>query len=56
MNTTMPEGTQFKKQYRKFQKCLKLGGLQPKTISGYSRSIRRIGNYFDSRIQEKNVM
>jgi integrase/recombinase XerD len=50
MNTAMPEGAQFKKQYRKFQKCLKLGGLQPKTISAYSRSIRRIGNYFDSRI------
>ena len=30
--------------------CLKLNGLQPKTIEAYSRAIRRIGNYFDYRI------
>ncbi|MBC8316283.1 MAG: site-specific integrase [Desulfobulbaceae bacterium] len=50
MNTTMPENPQFNKYYRKHQKCLKLNGLQPKTIEAYSRAIRRIGNYFDCRI------
>ena len=50
MDTNMPKNPQFNKYYRKHQKCLKLGGLQPKTIEAYSRAIRRIGNYFDSRI------
>ena len=50
MNCTMPTDPQFTKHYRKHQKCLKLGGLQPKTIEAYSRAIRRIGNYFDCRI------
>jgi hypothetical protein len=31
-------------------KHLKLGGLQPKTVDAYARAIRRIGNYFDCRI------
>jgi len=50
MDTNMPKNPQFNKYYRKHQKCLKLGGLQPKTIEAYSRAIRRIGNYFDCRI------
>jgi len=50
MNTNMPKNPQFNKYYRKHQKCLKLNGLQPKTIEAYSRAIRRIGNYFDCRI------
>ena len=50
MNINMPENPQFNKYYRKHQKCLKLSGLQPKTIEAYSRAIRRIGNYFDCRI------
>jgi len=50
MNTSLPTDLQFNKQYQKHQKYLKLGGLQPKTIEAYSRSIRRIGNYFDCRI------
>ena len=50
MNTNMPDNPQFNKYYRKHQKCLKLGGMQPKTIEAYSRAIRRIGNYFDCRI------
>jgi site-specific recombinase XerD len=50
MNTNMPNDPQFKKCYRKHQKCLKLAGLQPKTVEAYSRAIRRIGNYFDCRI------
>ncbi len=50
MNTNMPNDPQFKKYYGKHQKCLKLAGLQPKTVEAYSRAIRRIGNYFDSGI------
>jgi len=52
MNTRMPTDPQFNKYYQKHLKCLKLGGLQPKTIDAYSRAIRRIGNYFDCRIDE----
>ena len=47
MNTDMPQDQRFIKQYQKHLKCLKLGGLQPKTIDAYARAIRRIGNYFD---------
>jgi len=50
MNTNTPNDPQFNEYYQKHQKCLKLAGLQPKTIEAYSRSIRRIGNYFDCRI------
>ena len=50
MNTTMPNDPQFNVFYRKHLKCLKLAGFQPKTIEAYSRAIRRIGNYFDGRI------
>jgi integrase len=50
MNTNMPNDPQFEKLYRKHQKCLKLAGLQPKTVEAYSRAIRRIGNYFDCKI------
>ena len=50
MNINMPSDPQFNKFYQKHLKCLKLGGLQPKTIEAYSRAIRRIGNYFDCRI------
>jgi integrase len=50
MNTTMPQQDSFNRYYRKHEKCLKLGGFQPKTIEAYARAIRRIGNYFDGRI------
>lgn len=50
MNINMPTGPQFNKYYQKHLKCLRLNGLQPKTIEAYSRAIRRIGNYFDCRI------
>ena len=40
----------FDRQYQMHLKHLKLKGLQPKTIEAYSRAIRRIGNYFDHRI------
>jgi hypothetical protein len=46
MYTTMPEDSRFQRFYRKHQKCLKLAGMQPKTIEAYSRALRRIGNYF----------
>jgi len=50
MNTTLPQDPRFNKQYKQHLQCLKLGGLQPKTIDAYARAIRRIGNYFDCRI------
>jgi len=50
MNTSLPNDPQFNKYYEKHGKYLRLKGLQPKTIEAYSRAIRRIGNYFDSRI------
>ena len=50
MNTSMPNDPQFNEYYRKHVQCLKLAGMQPKTIEAYSRAIRRIGNYFDCRI------
>lgn len=52
MNTNMPTDPQFTAYYQKHQKSLKLCGLQPKTIEAYSRAIRRIGNYFDSQIDD----
>ena len=50
MNTNMPNDPKFSKYYQKHQKCLRLNGLQPKTIDAYSRTIRRIGNFFDYQI------
>ena len=50
MNINMPKDPQFNKYYRKHLKYLKLKGLQPKTVEAYSRAIRRMGNYFDCRI------
>lgn len=40
----------FDQNYQTHLKHLKLKGLQPKTIEAYSRAIRRIGAYFDQRI------
>jgi len=39
MHTNMPTGPQFNKQYQKHRNCLKLGGLQPKTIEAQKRSV-----------------
>lgn len=50
MNTNMPRNRQFNDYYRRYVKYLKLSGMQPKTVDAYSRAIRRIGNYFDCRI------
>ncbi len=52
MNTTLPQDPRFTKQYQQHLQCLKLAGLQPKTIDAYARAIRRIGNYFDCRIDD----
>ncbi len=50
MNINLPDDPQFNKYYQKHLKCLKLLGLRPKTIDAYARGIRRIGNYFECRI------
>jgi site-specific recombinase XerD len=42
----------FDRQYQTHLKHLKLKGLQPKTIEAYSRAIRRVGDYFDRRIDK----
>ncbi len=52
MDTRLPKNPQFNKYYTKHCKLLKLKGLQPKTIEAYARAIRRIGNYFDTRIDQ----
>ena len=40
----------FETNYQSHLKHLKLKGLRPKTIDAYSRAIRRVGDYFDQRI------
>jgi integrase/recombinase XerD len=47
---TTPSERDFKRQYDTHLKHLRLKGLQPKTIEAYARAIRRIGAYFDGRI------
>lgn len=42
----------FNQQYTTHLKHLRLKGLRPKTIEAYSRAVRRIGAYFDYRIDE----
>ena len=42
----------FQIYYEQHCKHLKLKGLQPKTIEAYSRAIRRIGDYFNYRIDD----
>jgi integrase/recombinase XerD len=42
----------FKRNYQTHLQHLKLKGLRPKTIEAYSRAIRRIGVYFDHRIED----
>lgn len=50
--TTTRIAAHFDRQYQTHLKHLKLKGLQPKTIEAYARAIRRIGDYFDHRIDE----
>ncbi|MBK1674939.1 recombinase [Ectothiorhodospira shaposhnikovii] len=42
----------FNRLYETHIKHLKLKGLQPKTIEAYARAVRRIGAYFDHRIED----
>lgn len=42
----------FKRNYETHLKHLRLKGLQPKTIEAYARAIRRIGKYFEYRIED----
>lgn len=44
--------SEFKRNYETHLKHLRLKGLQPKTIEAYARAIRRIGAYFDYRIDD----
>ncbi len=55
MNTKMPNDAKFIAYYHKNLQYLKLAGLRPKTIEAYSRAIRRIGNYFDCRIDSLSI-
>lgn len=50
MNIGTPNDPQFNRYYTKHCKYLKLKGMQPKTIEAYSRAIRRIGHYFDCKL------
>lgn len=50
MNIETPNDPLFKSYYKKHCKYLRLKGMQPKTIDAYSRAIRRIGNYFDCKL------
>lgn len=45
-------GRDFAQDYAVHLQHLKLKGLQPKTIEAYSRAIRRVGEYFDGRIDQ----
>src|SRR5450759_2252293 len=53
MNTA--SSAHFDRQYQSHLKHLKLKGLQPKTIEAYSRTIRRVGDYFDHKIDTLTV-
>jgi len=53
MNTA--SSSLFERHYQNHLKHLKLKGLQPKTVEAYSRAIRRIGDYFNHRIDALTV-
>ena len=42
----------FEQRYQSHLQHLKLKGLRPKTIDAYARAIRRMGEYFDHRIDQ----
>ncbi len=44
--------SKFKTYYDQHCKHLRLQGLRPKTIEAYARAIRRIGAYFDGRLDD----
>jgi integrase/recombinase XerD len=43
---------EFDQRYESQLRHLRLKGLRPKTIEAYSRAIRRLGEYFDHRIDD----
>ena len=49
---TPPIPAHFEQSYQRLQNCLKLAGMQPKTIALYSHGVRRAGAYFDYRIDD----
>ena len=51
MQISEPATPQFRDQYSKHCKHLRLKGLQPKTIDAYTRAMRRIGTYFDGNVE-----
>ena len=50
MTVADAQRAEFDQRYASHLRHLKLKGLQPKTIEAYSRAIRRLGVYFDHRI------
>ena len=52
MALTASSESAFKRNYETHLKHLRLKGLQPKTIEAYARAIRRIGKYFEYRIED----
>jgi site-specific recombinase XerD len=44
--------SKFETYYEQHCKHLKLNGLRPKTIEAYARGIRRIGAYFNGRLED----
>jgi len=42
----------FEPNYQRLVNCLKLGGLQPKTIELYSHGVRRAAAYFNDQIDD----
>ena len=49
---TPPNDLQFNHYYSLHCKHLQLKGYQPKTIDAYSRTIRRVGAYFDYNLDD----
>jgi integrase/recombinase XerD len=48
---TALSNARFKSLYSRHLKHLELKGLRPKTVEAYARATRRIGAYFDYRIE-----
>jgi integrase/recombinase XerD len=51
-DTADTQRTEFDERYASHLRHLRLKGMQPKTIEAYSRGIRRMGAYFDNRIDD----
>jgi site-specific recombinase XerD len=52
---TITNDDSFNHLYSLHCKHLKLKGLQPKTISAYSRAMRRIGEYFEGQVSSLSM-